>query len=394
MMERIGRVLVSLLWGIWQVLLALLLVFPYLLLRLLKALAEILAVFSGREANEPEQREPCFEIPEHIRRKPDPCLYSQEFILANYPGVPVTWNNPDIWVTELNGTAVDVHQLQPNHDYLVHGRISNASFDPAIGTMVSCAYRAFGFSTPGETPVELNSDGTEKFVTLHIGAWQSEIAIFTWRTPNQTGHYCLLVRCSHIDDAQFGNNKGQHNADVVAGEPGTPIIETAPLTNFNLNGPQQFWISADTYEIPSIQIDLKLDTLVQSFARGHVSLDREESTVRIGQLRAWQRGLERLGSPSTRSPTYVGYAYRGLDTILEQNSTAPRNIPSGWMIDADDQPLGEPLTLGPGETRAVRLRITPPPGAQPGSRIRFNFTAFDRWGLPVGGVSITIQMKG
>src|SRR5688572_16425199 len=46
-------------------------------------------------------------LPPSIHKRPDPLLYSQFFLMAQ--GLAVTWDNPDIWITELpdaNGTLV------------------------------------------------------------------------------------------------------------------------------------------------------------------------------------------------------------------------------------------------------------------------------------------------
>lgn len=388
-METILRILASALRAIIQTLIALLLLIPYLLLWLLRALGEFLELFFGREPNEPAYRDPCFVIPEHIRRKPDPCLYSQEFILANYPGVPVTWNNPDIWITEPDETPVDPHKLEPDHTYFVFGRIWNASFDPAIGTSVRCRYRSFGFSAPTDDPVQTNPDGSEMVVVLHIGAWQNEVARFTWTTPKSEGHYCLLVSCDHDDDAQPGNNVGQHNTDVVAGAPGETVTVSAMLSNPDSGQAQRLKILADTYQIPSGEIELELETRVQSLGSKFLpSPFRDEQPVRSSL-----KGSDRWTFFGSRGPTYVAYVYRGLEKVVERNKAVPKSIPANWNITAGDAALEQLITLGPGETRAVELSITIPATAQPGSSVSFNFTATDERARPFGGVTIQVEVR-
>jgi len=119
-----------------------------LLLVLLAWLWRRILTLFGRKTEKGNRRVPCVPVPAHIRRKPDPCLYSQRFIMERFPGTPVTWNNPDIWLTEQDDTPVDSHQLEPNHTYIVHGRIHDASFDPARATQVRCYYRPFGKKQP------------------------------------------------------------------------------------------------------------------------------------------------------------------------------------------------------------------------------------------------------
>ena len=371
----------------------LLLMLPYFLLLLLRALAAFGRQLVGREGHEPTKRDPCYEIPEHIRRKPDPCLYSQEFIIKNYPGVPVTWDNPDIWLTELDGTMVNSPDLQPAHDYIVHGRIWNASFDPAIGTQVRCYYRSFGYSSPTDTPVETNANGTEKVVVLHIGAWQNQVATFKWKTPPEPGHYCLLVKCSHADDAQPGNNVGQHNTNVVSTEANTTITIAALLANHNQKREQLFQFRADTYQIPSGEVELQLDTLVQPLDQPGLW---PTSGPKIGGQTAdgLQEKIERLLSSGSRGPVYVGYVYRGLDTIVERNRAVAHAIPPGWRLTIDQVALDEALRLDAGETRMVNLEIAVPASAEPGSRVAFNVTALGERMLPVGGVTVYVEIRG
>ena len=57
-------------------------------------------------------------------KKPDPFLYSQQYLISL--GLPVTWDNPDIYIYEGN-TLVDPHNLQANTNYTVVARIWNNS---------------------------------------------------------------------------------------------------------------------------------------------------------------------------------------------------------------------------------------------------------------------------
>src|SRR5215212_9149113 len=43
-----------------------------------------------------ETEDDCGRIPDPLIRRPDPCIYSQTYLMAQ--GLPVTWDNPDIWV--------------------------------------------------------------------------------------------------------------------------------------------------------------------------------------------------------------------------------------------------------------------------------------------------------
>ena len=62
-------------------------------------------------------------------KKPDPFLYSQQYLISL--GLPVTRDNPDIYIYEGN-TLVDPHNLQANKNYTVVARIWNNSPDVPV----------------------------------------------------------------------------------------------------------------------------------------------------------------------------------------------------------------------------------------------------------------------
>ena len=55
----------------------------------------------------------CQTIPPHIYRRPDPMIYSQQYLQSQ--GIAVTWQNPDVTI-EQGGVPVDPTQLQPCDD--------------------------------------------------------------------------------------------------------------------------------------------------------------------------------------------------------------------------------------------------------------------------------------
>ena len=80
-------------------------------------------------------------LPSTIYKRPDPLIYSQYFLMAR--GFAVTWDNPDIWLTELpapDGTMVPVpsHALLPGHVYRIHARIYNGSLEPRLSECRWC----------------------------------------------------------------------------------------------------------------------------------------------------------------------------------------------------------------------------------------------------------------
>jgi hypothetical protein len=61
-------------------------------------------------------------------RRPDPCIYSQTYLASQ--GVPVTWNNPDIWMAKAatpNVIEPDSYHLEADTDYIVSVQAHNAS---------------------------------------------------------------------------------------------------------------------------------------------------------------------------------------------------------------------------------------------------------------------------
>jgi len=152
-------------------------------------------------------------LPGSIYKRPDPLIYSQYFLMAQ--GLGFTWDNPDIWLTELpapDGTMIPVasHSLAPNHVYRIHALIHNGSIEaPAVDLPVEFSYLSFGIGTVSNP---LGADS----ITLPVKGAVGEPCEATqdWRTPATPGHYCIQVRLVWPDDAEQRNNIGQENVDV------------------------------------------------------------------------------------------------------------------------------------------------------------------------------------
>jgi hypothetical protein len=87
----------------------------------------------------------CQHVPAHIYKRPDPMIYSQQYLMSK--GLAVTWDNPDIHL-ELGGVPVDSHDLKPNTTYDVIARIWNNSLDAVVVNMpVEFSYLSFGIGT-------------------------------------------------------------------------------------------------------------------------------------------------------------------------------------------------------------------------------------------------------
>ena len=185
-------------------------------------------------------------LPSTIYKRPDPLIYSQYFLMAR--GFAVTWDNPDIWLTELpasDGTMAPVgsHELLPNHVYRIHARIYNGSLEaPAVGMPVIFSFLTFGIGIVptliGATVVDLPVKGA---------SGHPKETFRDWLTPATPGHYCLQVGLFWPDDAEPANNLGQENVDVKKlASPATfrfPLRNDAPTT-------RRFRLEVDTYPPP------------------------------------------------------------------------------------------------------------------------------------------------
>jgi hypothetical protein len=186
-------------------------------------------------------------LPSTIYKRPDPLIYSQYFLMAR--GFAVTWDNPDIWLTELpvsDGTMVPVasHELLPNHVYRIHARIYNGSLEaPAVGLPVVFSFLTFGIGIVptliGVTIVNLPVKGA---------SGHPQEAFHDWLTPATTGHYCIQVGLFWPDDAEPANNLGQENVDVKKlASPATfqfALRNDAPAT-------RRFRLEVDSYPPPT-----------------------------------------------------------------------------------------------------------------------------------------------
>lgn len=70
--------------------------------------------------------------------RPDPCIYSQDYLLQL--GLAVTWDNPDI-VLRRNGVVVPEGDVLPDTDYAIEATVWNNSYEaPAVGVRVAFSF--------------------------------------------------------------------------------------------------------------------------------------------------------------------------------------------------------------------------------------------------------------
>jgi hypothetical protein len=397
-----------------------LLLFTILLL-LLKFIEWLCALLRRRDLYPEEKDKPCGKIPEAVIRRPDPCLYSQRLLMSQ--GLPVTWNNPDIWVARADnpaGIEPDSYHLQDDTDYIVTVRVHNASTDPAIGVRVRLNYRPWSFNSPDLVPVETDANGDEVVRFVHVPPMSSvplvpgappvspDLAQFMWHTPKldpgqPQQHYCLQASLFHPLDVNTGNNMGQENTNVYRSNnpgpatPGETVTFTVPL--FNLaRRPQRFVFEAQAYAVneeDSFELDLKT-------TRGYA---RQSLSQRLGNLmpslhvKAVATGRDKITSRSRFNfqyqPRLVGVKtrYEGFDEIKKTILSRDYSLPPGMIVTVDGNDLQEGIVLQEKGSKDVEVAVKTPPDARPGMSIPMNLWALSEDGVLAGGVTVIFNFE-
>jgi hypothetical protein len=189
-----------------------------------------------------DQDERCETVNNPALHRPDPCIYSQRYLMDL--GLPVTWDNPDI-VLRRNGVPVVETELLPNTEYEVGATIWNNSYEaPVVGLNVHFSFLSFGVQTVvnpiGTNPVNLGVKG---------GPNHPAQATMLWTTPPVGGHYCLQVDFDWIDDLNPKNNLGFNNVHVQ--EATSPATFDFKLRN-TTGKTNRFRFEVDTYTIPDL----------------------------------------------------------------------------------------------------------------------------------------------
>jgi hypothetical protein len=103
-------------------------------------------VWAGVVANQARQRqrhpkrEPevdCLNTDHPSLRRPDPCIYSQAYLISQ--GLPVTWDNPDI-ALKLGGAIVSEGELHPSTTYDLEATVWNNSYDASVWGCASTSH--------------------------------------------------------------------------------------------------------------------------------------------------------------------------------------------------------------------------------------------------------------
>jgi hypothetical protein len=398
----------------------LLLLIVLLLLLLLKLWAWILWLIRTKTLKPEETDDGCGKVPEVIVRRPDPSIYSQTYLASQ--GLPVTWNNPDIFIAPAaDPTAVepDSYHLEADTDYIVSVRAHNASLDPAIGVQVRLVYRPWSFNSPDLVPVETDAAGNEVVRSVDIAGMGSAITRFQWHTPpatpGETAHYCLQAHLSHPLDINLANNAGQENTNVYAANPGSVSPgETARLALEAFGTSRRarhLRFRFDSYVIADEdQVSLRLE-----MARGRGRLAWSDRlahmlpTVEPRALRPLKRGAhdaagersfarrqrELLGRVSFTSPKSrfqpVKLRYSGFEELREKILQRDYSLPAGMDVNVTHQ-APDDAALGPADRVVSTFNVHVPNDVSPGTRIPMNIVAEADDGGLIGGVTVYLDV--
>lgn len=373
-----------------------------LLLAVVMLLLSLLLTWLRRRREQEHRKHPCLDVPPDVARRPDPCLYSQPYLLAK--GLAVTWDNPDIRITTPGGVAVSSSDLTADTDYIVEATIHNASFDAALGVRVVCFYRPWSFGTPDRVPVEVDANGDPAFRIIHIAAWGHTLAKFKWHTPNvQDAHFCLQVECFHPSDREPNNNLGQENTQVRAAA--SPVELVIPLFNFR-HRDAAIRIMASEYSIPAENVQLDLRQI-----RGYRGVDRpllKRDEVKAVDEEGHRRNVERDAARGSRirlSPhgprvrRGVGYrvfGYEAFTQLASANELHQFPLRDGWRFEVEDAEAHEDqwlLTVPARMSRDVKLRVQVPDDTPVGREKPITIWATDSLGGLLGGVTVQVRKE-
>lgn len=181
----------------------------------------------------------CADIPWHIRARPEPFIYSQQWLTSR--GIAITWDNPDFrLIDSVTNLPVGRFDLKANHRYIIEATIHNNSFMAAINAVVHFKVMRFGAATG-----MIDDLGTD---TIDVPGAGSAVAHREWLTPATGGHNCLQAEIHHPDDANPLNNLGQHNTDIA--QPASPMRRL----RFHVGNPgvarKRYTLALDAYRLP------------------------------------------------------------------------------------------------------------------------------------------------
>ena len=389
---------------------------------------------------EEEQEEACPPLPEQVVRRPDPCIYSQAYLQAQ--GLPVTWDNPDIWLAPAaDPTAVepDSYHLKADIDYIVNVRVHNAATDLALGVQVRMLFRHWSINAPDFAPVEHDGSGNEVVRHVDVDPMGVTVTQFRWHTPvvppGESRHYCLQARLWHPMDVNPDNNVGQENTNVYSANPGHvdpgELVEVElPLHN-TTRMPQRFRFEPTLYAIDAKPTH-PLSLCHQPWRGAHAVVGahrqpgadpapeagRGRDPTRTAAARAanrWRRRVtcRRRAAQDRRPAALADRAFPcrpvrvsatppaqggedemrvGFDAVRAAARAQIQPLPAAMTITLDGGVPAAEVALAPGEMRTLKLVVKVPDDAAAGTRLP-NLLARAADGSMAGGVTLLLQVK-
>ena len=317
-----------------------------LLNAIVRALTALLAMLArGKLSVSEDSPDCCLRPPEGMRPRPDPSIYSQEWL--HLRGIGFTWDNPDFTLYDSFDNVADRMALKPGEVYRVVVRTHNGSLLAAIGTTVALEVLEFGIG--GIVIEKLGS------VTVDIPTLGAAPAEFKWMTPATGGHNCLRARLHHPDDGNPLNNVGQHNTEVA--KPASPTRAAHLVLRNSAPGDRTLRLELDGYRLPAEPM--------------------RPSSERRGLTRNSSEYLLALQERNRRSRFPVAEALQ-----------ARLAIGAAAAVDVAKQEHGFTVDVAAGASVPLTLITEPAPAG--GERQVVNLHAFDGAAL-VGGVTIHID---
>ena len=390
-----------------------------LIVRIIECLCKCFRKMNLKE--EEEEHTKCNPpLPEDITRRPDPCIYSQQYLQSQ--GIAVTWDNPDIFMAKASTPGViepDSYHLEADTDYIVSVRCHNASTDLALGVKVRLLYRPWSFNSPDLLPVQTTPGGQEVVRFANIAGMSFTIVQFNWHTPpvapGTTQHFCLQAHLSHPMDINLENNMGQENTNVHSANPGHvapgEVVDVdVPLFN-NSKFAKRFGFKADAYAIDKtteIRLELKFNTgrepwplskRIGSFVPRLRFADEPpprpapapDTPVFSAAAAGDTHNRPRFTFGRPRRRTIVRARYVGHEIYKRQLLGQVFELPPGMTFETPG--IGPTVDLGPAEERNIPVRIVVPDDAAEGMEYTINVRAEDDKGRLAGGVTFLLRVQ-
>jgi hypothetical protein len=296
----------------------------------------------------------CLPIPSGVYLQPDASIYSQQYLMSR--GMAVTWDNPDVKLTDGLNNVVASHDLQPSTSYTVTATIHNRKNDAPVPSMpVVFSLVSFGISGPsvqsiGSTVVDLPVRGA-------LG--EPAQAAITWTTPPAPGHYCIIIEALVTNDANPLDNVGQHNTVIQGVINSQTIVLKVPIRNI-LQGPRTFAVQLHSYHLPAHPI-------VRGGLSGRAQAASSEARPRTS------------GGPRESDATLLA-------RVVAANRPELFPAPPEWTPAISQSSV----VLDPGQTVELEFTATVPSSAPVGLRQPFHISVTEKsTNRPIGGVTAT-----